>query len=188
MRRALVGGALIGFTNGFLGTFVVLRRMALMADSLSHSLLPGLAIGLILFGLAPADCSSADSSRRSSWRRGPAPRAGSRLKEDTSLAILYTVAFSIGVVLLQFVPVRVSLMHYLFGNILGLADADLWISYGVTLVVVPGLSLLQRPLLLTLFDPTVARSQGVRVNALQLLLVAAIVLTMIASRRRSASS
>src|SRR6187455_1569897 len=51
MRRVFVGGALIGFTNGFLGAFVVLRRLALMADSLSHSLLPGLAVGAIFFGL-----------------------------------------------------------------------------------------------------------------------------------------
>src|SRR5204863_6297740 len=43
MQRALVGGALIGFTNGFLGAFIVLRRMSLMADALSHSMLPGLA-------------------------------------------------------------------------------------------------------------------------------------------------
>ena len=50
MRRALVGGALIGFTNGFLGAFIVLRRMSLMADALSHSMLPGLAIGLMVCG------------------------------------------------------------------------------------------------------------------------------------------
>src|SRR4051812_11834046 len=50
MRRVLVGGALVGFTNGFLGAFVVLRRLALMADSLSHSLLPGLALGLMIAG------------------------------------------------------------------------------------------------------------------------------------------
>src|SRR5258708_20146530 len=54
MRRVFVGGALVGFTNGFLGAFVVLRRLALMADSLSHSLLPGLAVGVMFFGLAPA--------------------------------------------------------------------------------------------------------------------------------------
>src|SRR5688572_2277798 len=53
MQRALVGGGLIGFTAGFLGAFVVLRRLALMADSLSHSLLPGLALGVMIFGLAP---------------------------------------------------------------------------------------------------------------------------------------
>jgi ABC-type Mn2+/Zn2+ transport system permease subunit len=50
MRRALVGGALIGFTNGFLGAFIVLRRMSLMADALSHSMLPGLVLGLIVCG------------------------------------------------------------------------------------------------------------------------------------------
>ena len=53
MRRVFVGGALIGFTAGFLGAFIVLRRLALMADSLSHSLLPGLAVGFWIFGLAP---------------------------------------------------------------------------------------------------------------------------------------
>src|SRR5258708_262855 len=53
MQRSMVACAIIGFTNGFLGAFVVLRRLALMADSLSHSLLPGLAVGLMIFGLAP---------------------------------------------------------------------------------------------------------------------------------------
>jgi ABC-type Mn2+/Zn2+ transport system permease subunit len=44
MRRALLVCVLVGFTNGFLGAFVVIRRLALMADALSHSLLPGLAL------------------------------------------------------------------------------------------------------------------------------------------------
>jgi ABC-type Mn2+/Zn2+ transport system permease subunit len=182
MRRALVGGALIGFTNGFLGTFIVLRRMSLMADALSHSMLPGLAIGLVLFGLNPGGLFLGGIIAAFLVATGAMLLARvSRVKEDASLAILYTVAFSIGVVLLQYVPVNVDLKHYLFGNILGLGDADLWIAYGVTLVVVPGLLLLQRPLVLTLFDPTVARSQGVRVNALQLMLITASVLTMISS-------
>ncbi len=53
MQRALLGCVLVGFTNGCLSAFIVLLRLALMADALSHSLLPGLAIGVILFGLAP---------------------------------------------------------------------------------------------------------------------------------------
>jgi ABC-type Mn2+/Zn2+ transport system permease subunit len=105
----------------------------------------------------------------------------SRLKEDTALGILYTVAFSIGVVLIGIFKVRVSLMHWLFGNILGLSDTDLWLIYGISLVVVPLLAGLQRPLLLTLFDPTVAMSQGIRVNWLNFLLMVSLVLTMIAS-------
>jgi ABC-type Mn2+/Zn2+ transport system permease subunit len=105
----------------------------------------------------------------------------SRLKEDTALAILYTVAFSLGLVLLTFVKVRVSLMHYLFGNILGLSNADLWISYGVALVGIPLLAALQRPFLILLFEPAVAKTQGVRVGAFNVLLSVVLVVTMISS-------
>lgn len=182
MRRVFVGGALIGFTNGFLGAFVVLRRLALMADSLSHSLLPGLAVGFILFGLAPMGMFFGALVAALFVAIGAQLISrSSRLKEDTALGLLYTVAFSIGVVLISFVKVRVSLMHYTFGNILGLSNTDLWLIWGIALVVIPLLTALQRPLLLTLFDPTVALSQGVRVNFLNLLLMAALVLTMIAS-------
>jgi ABC-type Mn2+/Zn2+ transport system permease subunit len=182
MRRVFIGGALIGFTNGFLGAFIVLRRMALMADSLSHSLLPGMAVALMLFGLAPVGLLAGALVAALFVALGAQLLArSSRLKEDTAMGILYTVAFSLGVVLISFVKVRVSLLHYLFGNILGLSDNDLWLAYGISLVVVPMLVALQRPLLLTLFDPTVAASQGIRVNLLNLVLMVALVLTMIAS-------
>ena len=59
MQRALLGCVLVGFTNGFLSAFIVLRRLALLADALSHSLLPGLAVGAIFFGLAPLGLYSA---------------------------------------------------------------------------------------------------------------------------------
>lgn len=182
MQRALAGAVLIGFTNGFVGTFVVLRRMALMADSLSHSLLPGLVIGLMVFGLAPAGLFLGALCAALTVALGAQLLArGSRIKEETALGILYTIAFSIGLVLIKFVKVRVSLMHYLFGNILGVSDQDLWTSYGIALVVIPLLVALQRPLLLTLFDPNVATSQGVKVNALNLVLMICLVLTLIAS-------
>lgn len=182
MRRVFVGGALIGFTNGFLGAFVVLRRLALMADSLSHSLLPGLALGFIFFGFAPAGLFFGGLVAALFVSLGAQLLArSSRLKEDTALGILYTITFSIGVVLISFVKVRVSLMHYLFGNILGLSNTDLWTAYGISLVVVPLLVALQRPLLVTLFDPTVAITQGIRVNLLNLVLMICLVLTMIAS-------
>jgi ABC-type Mn2+/Zn2+ transport system permease subunit len=182
MRRVFIGCVLIGFTNGFLGAFVVLRRLALMADSLSHSLLPGLAVGFMLFGFAPAGLFFGALVAALIVALGAQLLArSSRLKEDTALGILYTVAFSLGVVLITFVKVRVSLMHYLFGNILGLSNTDLWTAYGISLGVVPLLAALQRPLLVTLFDPTVAITQGIRVNALNFVLMICLVLTMIAS-------
>lgn len=182
MRRVLVGCVLIGFANGFLGAFIVLRRLALMADSLSHSLLPGLAVGMMLFGLAPAGLFVGALVAAITVALGAQLLArNSRLKEDTALGVLYTIAVSLGVVLMYFVKVRVSLIHYLFGNILGLSDADLWTVYGISLVVVPLLAALQRPLLLTLFDPTVAATQGLKVGLLQTILMLCLVLTMIAS-------
>src|SRR5215216_5907145 len=121
MQRALVGGALIGFTNGFLGTFVVLRRMALMADSLSHSMLPGLALGVMIFGLTLPALSVGGLLAALFVALGAQLIArGSRLKEDTALAILYTVAVSLGLVLLASMKVPVELNHYLFGDVLGL--------------------------------------------------------------------
>ena len=182
MQRALVGGALIGFSNGFLGAFVVLRRLALMADSLSHSLLPGLVLGVMIFGFAPQGLFFGALVAALFVALGAQLISrSSRIKEDTALGILYTVAFSLGLVLLTFVKVRVSLLHYLFGNILGLADTDLWLSYGIALVVVPAMAALQRPFLLSLFEPIVARSQGVRVGLLNVVLTILLVLTMTAS-------
>jgi manganese transport system permease protein len=182
MQRALLGGALIGFTNGFLGAFVVLRRLALMADSLSHSMLPGLALGVMFFGLSLSALFFGGLFAALFVALGAQVVArSSRLKEDTALAILYTVAVSMGLVLLTFVKTPVSLNHYLFGNILGLADADLWLAYGVALIAVPLLAALQRPYLLLLFEPAVARSQSIRTGVLNLLLIVLLVVTMVSS-------
>ena len=181
-RRVFVGGVLIGFTNGFLGAFIVLRRMALMADSLSHSLLPGLAVALLLFGLSQTGMFFGALVAALIVAVGAQFMArNSRLKEDTALGILYTVAFSSGVVMISYGKFRISLVHYLFGSILGLSNADLWTIYGISLGIVPALIGLQRPLLLTLFDPTVAKSQGIRVNWINFFLMVALVVTMIAS-------
>lgn len=182
MQRALAACVLIGFLNGFLGGFVMLRRMALMADSLSHSLLPGLAVGVLLFGLAPAGLFMGALSAALMVALGAQLLArGARVKEDSALAILYTVAFSAGVVLLSFVKVRVSLLHYLFGNVLGVSNQDLWVAYGVAVVVLPLLVAAERPLQLLLFEPAVARSQGIATGLLSIGLVVALVLTMVSS-------
>ncbi len=182
MLRALYGCALIGFLNGFLGAFIVLRRLALMADALSHSLLPGLALGVLFFGLAPMGLFVGALAAALFVAVGSQVISrNSRIKEDTSLGILYTVAFSIGVILLNKVRSPISLHHYLFGNILGLSDSDLWMNYGIALFVIPTVVALQRPLLICLFDPTVGKSQGIRVELMNYLLMAMLVLTMIST-------
>src|SRR6266478_3299457 len=174
MQRALFGCVLIGFTNGVLSAFIVLRRLALMADAMAHSLLPGVAVAIILFGLAPGNL----------FFGGLVVQiisGSSRIKEDTSLGLLFACSFALGLVLLSLSPSQVNVTHYLFGNILGLADGDLWIIYLISFIVLPTLVAFQRPLLLLMFEPSVAASQGVLVRPLNYMLMGLLVLSMISS-------
>jgi ABC-type Mn2+/Zn2+ transport system permease subunit len=182
MQRALLGCALIGFTNGCLSVFIVLRRLALMADALAHSLLPGLAVAILLFGLSPAGLFVGALVAALLVAGGTQLISrSSRIKEDTSLGLLFACAFSLGLVLLSISPVRVELHHYLFGNILGLSNADLWIVYVIALLVLPALVALQRPLFLMMFESSIAARQGLRVGVLNAFIIAALVLSMISS-------
>lgn len=182
MQRALVACALLGFTNGFIGSFVVLRRLALMADALSHSLLPGLAIAAIVVGLNPGGLLLGGLIAALFVALGGHLIArSSRLKDETAIASLYILAFGAGIALIKYARVKVSLDHFLFGNILGLSDSDLWTSYACSAIVLLSLVCLQRPFLLALFEPSVAKTQGVPVDRLLVLLVVLIVLTMVSS-------
>ena len=188
MVRALLSCALIGFTNGFLGTFVILRRQALMADALSHSLLPGLAVAAIFLGLSPAGLLLGGLIAAMLVALGGQLMArNSRLKDETAIAALYIIAFAIGIVLIRFAKVKVDLTHFLFGNILGVGNGDLWIAYGATFLTISTLVLFQRPLLLTLFDATVARASGIRVGWLESGLLVLIVLGLVALEVRTFS-
>jgi ABC-type Mn2+/Zn2+ transport system permease subunit len=182
MQRAFLACALIGFTNGFLGAFVVLRRLALMADALSHSLLPGLAVAAIAVGLNPAGLLLGGLLAAVFVALGGHLIArSSRVKDETAIASLYIIALAIGIGIIKYAHVKVSLDHFLFGNILGIGDTDLWISYASGSLVLITVTLLHRPFLLALFEPSVAKTQGVKVELLLGLLVILIVLTMVTS-------
>ena len=182
MQRALFGCALIGFTNGALSSFIVIRRLALMADAMAHSLLPGVAIAILLFGLKPGTLFVGALVASLLVAFGTQLISNSsRIKEDTSLGLLFACSFSLGLVLIAYSRSGVNVSDYLFGNILGLSDVDLWTIYLISLLVLPTLVALERPLLLTIFDPLVAASQGTPVNTLRYLLMGLLVLAMISS-------
>lgn len=182
MQRALLSCALIGFTNGFLGTFVILRRQALLTDALSHSLLPGLAVAAILVGLSPGGLLLGGLLAALLVALGGQLIArNSRLKDETAVAALYIIAFALGILLLRYARVKVDLVHFLFGNILGVGDGDLLISYGAAVLTFGILVPFQRPVLLTLFDTSVARASGIRTGWIEAGLLTLIVLALVAS-------
>jgi len=182
MQRAFLECVLIGFTNGFLGAFVVIRRLALTADALSHSLLPGLAIAAILVGLNPAGLLLGGLVAAAIVALGGQMiTRSSRIKDETAIASLYVIAFALGVVLIKYARVKVDLDSFLFGNILGVSDSDIWTSLAISAVTLATLLAIQRPLLLTLFEASVARTQGIRVNVILTTLILLIVLAMLSS-------
>ena len=182
MRRALLVCVLIGFTNGFLGAFVVIRRLALMADALSHSLLPGLALAAIVVGLSPAGLLLGGLLAAVFVALGGhLISRSSRVEEETAVAALYIIAFAIGIAIIKYAGVKVSLDHFLFGNILGVGDADLWTSYLITCGALLLLVAFQRPLVLTIFESSVAKTQGIAVGPLLGMLIVLIVLAMVSS-------
>ena len=181
-QKALLASTIIGFANGYLSGYVVLRRDALKIGSLSHALLPGIAIAVLLVGLSALSAFLGALIAALLIGLGSlGVSRGARIDSDTALAILYTTAFSVGLIALNFVTERVDIEDWLFGNILGLADSDLWVAFGVSAAVLTALIAFQRPLLLTLFEPDVAATQGVPVRAMHHLLLGLVILALITS-------
>jgi manganese/iron transport system permease protein/iron/zinc/copper transport system permease protein len=181
-QRAVLAALLIGCTNGYASAFVVLKKSALKVGSLSHALLPGIAVAILLVGLH--DWSAFLGSLFAALLIGLGSLAvsrGSRLDQDSALAILYTAAFSGGIILLRRLGVAQELEGWLFGNIMGLRDSDLWTNFWISFAALGILTALHRPLLMTLFDAEVAATLGVPVRALNYLLLAILIIVLISS-------
>lgn len=181
-QRALLSALLIGFLNGFFGAYVVLRRAALAAGALANTLFPGVALGVLLAGFTPLSALLGALfvallvGMGSQWLA-----ANTRADLNTLLAVFWTAAFAGGLIILQSIATPVDLNAFLFGNILGVSDSDLVFIFTAGFLVLSVVILLQRPLLLMMFSPPVARTQGVAVSRLDLLMAAMLVLVMITS-------
>lgn len=181
-QRAVLAALLIGFVNGYFSGYVILRKSALFTGALAHTLFPGIAVGIFLCGVTVASTFfGALAAAMIIALASLGIAQGTRIDRDSALAILYTASFAGGLILLRVLPVNIEIEDILFGNILFLADSDLWISLIVFVLVLSCLILLQRPLLLTLFEPNIALSIGIPVRRINQALVCLLVITMITS-------
>ena len=182
-RRALVAAALIGFTNGFVSGFVLLRRSSLTLSALCHTMLPGIVIVVLITG-ALTQAGAFMGALLASLIVGLGSVAitrHTRLPQSTALAIFFTTAFALGVVLLQYVHTSQNLEEWLFGSILSVSDADLKVFFAIACFTLLSATLFMRPLLLTLFEPNVAAVQGVSVRWMNYLLYALMIFALMAS-------
>ena len=154
MRRALVATLALSLSAAPLGVFLTLRRMSLFGDALSHAILPGVAVGFMLFGLSLTAMvlGGVLAGMLVAGIAGLISRA-TTLKEDASLAAVYLVALAVGVALISSHGTQLDLLHILFGSALGVDTPGLILVAAVASVSVLILAAAYRGLVLESFDP-----------------------------------
>lgn len=175
LQNALITALAVGIVGGAVGCFIILRGMSLMGDAISHAVLPGVAIsfilginffiGAIVFGLLASTIITYIKSN-------------SIIKSDTAIGITFSSFLALGIILIGIANSSTDLFHILFGNILAVQDLDMWITIAVALLVLTTITIFFRPLLLTSFDPILAKSIGVKVTFYHYLLM--VILTLVA--------
>lgn len=167
--KAILAAILLGAGSGLLGSFVVLRRMALMGDAISHAVLPGVVAGLIysperspLFIFL---CAAAAGILGAGLVR--ALMATTRLKSDTALGIVLAFFFAFGIMWQsRNQESTAGVMNFLFGNIGAINADDLRMMMVATVLLCTVVFILKRPLLVLSFDEGFSRGLGYPVRIL----------------------
>lgn len=159
MRRALAGCMALALGATPVGLFLLLRRMSLMGDAMSHAILPGAALGYLAFGLSLGAMTVGGivAGVIVALAAGLVARS-SVLKEDASLAAFYLMSLAAGVLIVSLRGRNLDLLHVLFGSVLALDDASLLLIAAITTTTLFALALLYRPLVLECFDAAFLRS------------------------------
>lgn len=180
MQRSLVQAVIVGIICAVVGSYLMVQRLALLGDAISHSVLPGLAIafwfganiylGAFIAGLASTVFINIIRSR-------------SNIKEDAAMGIVFSAFFALGITLITLIQKenKIDLNHFLFGNILGVTPADVFDTLIVAAIVLLVVFLFYKELLFYSFDKLGARAVGLPVHLLDLGLMMLIGVTIVAS-------
>ena len=189
-QKALIGGSIVALVAGVVGCLVVLRRMAFLGDALSHAMIAGVAGGYLvmkmLFGLeahAPGMLLGSLIAAVTTVALISFVARISRVKEDTAIGIMYTGIFALGVVAVSIFRhyIHIDLMHFIMGDILGVADSDLWVSAFTAALVLSVLILFFRHFQIATFDPIMAASIGLPVLFLDYVLTICVSLVVVSA-------
>ena len=155
--RGLTTGLIVAAACGVLSGFIVWRGMAFVGDALAHAVLPGIVISYflgwnILIGALIAAVISVLAIGTLSTHKG--------FKEDTSIGVIFTGAFALGILLISRIATSKDLTHILFGSILGVTRFDLIITAVIGALVIALVLLFYKELLVTSFDKAHAVAIG----------------------------
>lgn len=179
MVRGLLASFMVGVICSILGTYVILQGMAFFGDALAHAILPGvvlayllswpLAIGALIAGVLAAIGIGALSQR-------------GEVREDTAIGIVFVGSFALGVALLSTMgSYAVDLAHILFGDVLGVSQQNLWITFALGAVVLLTVAGFYKEFLVLAFDPTLAVVLRLPATFLRYLLLVLIAVAIVIS-------
>jgi manganese/iron transport system permease protein len=180
MQRSLLVAIVVGIICAVVGSYLMVQRLALLGDAISHSVLPGLAIafmldinifiGAFIAGLISTVCINII-------------RNNSKIKEDAAMGIVFSAFFALGITLITVVQKenKIDLNHFLFGNILGVSLPEVRDTIIIAVFVLLIVFLFYKELLFYTFDKLGAESVGLPVNLLDTGLMILIGLTIVAS-------
>jgi len=185
--RALVTSAMVGLMCGILGTFLVLRNMSLIGDALSHSVLAGIFFAFVVvqayssigffIGSSLAGLVAAFSI---SWIQQKMTT-----KNDAAIGIVYTTLFSIGVIGISWLQhsegVHIDLKDFLFGNVLGISNEDISLTFFVMMFTIISVVLFYRHLFVSTFQETIAKTMGIPTKFLHYFLLLMLSFVVVAS-------
>lgn len=184
--RALFASIMVGITCGVLGCFVILKRMALIGDALSHAILPGVVAGFIIFGHHPlamfigAVVSGLFTSILITWIQ-----RNSITKDDSSIGIVFTAMFALGIIGISWITkkegVHLDMKDFLFGNVLGVTNQDLALTYLIGFFVILCIVTFFKYFFVSTFDPTIAATLGVAVALIHYFTMFLLSITIVAS-------
>ncbi|MDG6896099.1 metal ABC transporter permease [Volucribacter amazonae] len=177
MQNALITALTVAIICAVLSCYLVLKGWSLMGDAISHAVLPGIVIAFLL-GI-PLAIGAFFSGIFCAVSVGYL-KENSRIKEDTAMGIVFAGMFAFGLVLFTKVETNQHLMHILFGNLLGISQAELIQTLIISLLIFAVIVAKRRDFLLYCFDPSHARVAGLSIRRLHyglLILLALAIIT-----------
>jgi zinc/manganese transport system permease protein len=182
MRRALIACLALSIGSGPIGVLLLLRRMSLVGDAMSHAILPGAALGFLFAGLSlPAMAAGGLIAGLAVALLSGLVSRTTALREDASFAGFYLSSLAAGVLLVSLRGSNIDLLHVLFGTILAIDNTALYIIASITSVTVLLLALVYRPLVAECFDPGFMRAVSGRGSFYHLLFLFLVVINLVAS-------
>lgn len=179
MQRALLASVLIGTVSAVIGVYVVLRGLSFIGAGIAHASFGGVALGFLL-GTNPV-LTAVVFCLLTAWGIAWTSRRA-EVREDTAIGIFFAATMALGILFIGLMKgYNVDLFGYLFGSVLSVTRADLWLSGLLAVGVLLTVGLFFKELLFITFDPEMARVSGLPAGALYVLLLSLMALTIVLS-------